>query len=261
MPGSAKWTGFRQNPRRLNPDHAGTALSPLPDPTGAQGNAMTSHADVVAPRISPTRTLAISSALVLHAGAFALLVAPVRAPDRDAEVMPPKIEVAMLERVIPAPPPPPVVPITPPRPTPVPVQRVAPPVVLPNPEPAQTAADVVPEIVPPNDALPFDGAGADSGPFVPEQIGALSYLDAPPPRYPSRAITRHMEGDVLLRVTVGNDGRPEAIEVQQSSGHAVLDRAAVDQVRKRWRFRPLIVNGLPSRAIGLVPIRFSLDRH
>ncbi|HRG15818.1 MAG TPA: energy transducer TonB [Pseudomonadota bacterium] len=222
---------------------------------------MTSHADVVAPRISPTRTLAISIALVLHAGAFALLVAPVRAPDRDAEVMPPKIEVAMLERVIPPPPPPPVVPITPPRPTPVPVQRVAPPVVLPNPEPAQTAADVVPEIVPPNDALPFDGAGADSGPFVPEQIGALSYLDAPPPRYPSRAITRHMEGDVLLRVTVGNDGRPEAIEVQQSSGHAVLDRAAVDQVRKRWRFRPLIVNGLPSRAIGLVPIRFSLDRH
>jgi hypothetical protein len=66
---------------------------------------MTSHADVVAPRISPTRTLAISIALVLHAGAFALLVAPVRAPDRDAEVMPPKIEVAMLERVIPPPPP------------------------------------------------------------------------------------------------------------------------------------------------------------
>ncbi len=50
-------------------------MPPLPDPTGAQGNAMTSHADVVTARISPTRTLAISIALVLHAGAFALLIA------------------------------------------------------------------------------------------------------------------------------------------------------------------------------------------
>ncbi len=219
---------------------------------------MTSHADVVTARISPTRTLAISIALVLHAGAFALLIAPVRAPDREAEVLPPKIEVVMHERVIPPPPPPPVVPITPPRPTPTPVQRTSPPVVIPNPEPAQTLADVVPEIVPPTETTPFDSAGTDSGPFVPAQIGALSYLDAPPPRYPSRATTQRLEGEVLLRVTVGEDGHPEAIEVQQSSGHEVLDRAAVDQVRKRWRFRPLIVDGLPSRAIGLVPIRFSL---
>ena len=65
---------------------------------------------------------------------------------------------------------------------------------------------------------------------------------------------------MLLRVTVGTNGRPETIELQQSSGHEVLDRAAIEQVRKRWRFRPLIVNGLPSRAIGLVPIHFSLDR-
>lgn len=232
----------------------------MPVRTGLQGNAMSHTNDVVRPRLSPARTLAISIALVLHASAFALLVAPVCAPDLVTAPEPPKIEVVMHERVIP-PPPPPIVPITPPRPTAVPVRRVAPPAaVIPNPEPAQTKDDVVPDLVPPADPSPFDASGVDSGPFVPTQIGALSYLDAPPPRYPARAIARHLEGDIVLRVTVGADGRPEAIEVQQSSGHDLLDRAAIEQVRKRWRFRPLIVDGLPSRAIGLVPIRFSLDR-
>ena len=219
---------------------------------------MTRYADAARQPLSPTRTLAISIALVLHAAAFALLMAPVRAPDLEADQEPPEIEVVMQERVIPPPPPPPVVPITPPRPAPALVQRTSPPVVIPNPLPAQTQADVVPVIAPPDVDLPTERAGNDA--FVPSQIGALSYLDAPPPRYPSRAIARQLEGEVLLRVTVGADGRPEKVELQQTSGHTLLDHAAIEQVQKRWRFRPLIVDGLPSRAIGLVPIRFSLDR-
>jgi protein TonB len=221
-----------------------------------------SHAAAVdTRRIHPARTLAISAALVLHAGAFALLVAPVRPPDLLPPPALPQIEVVIQERVIPPPPPPPVVPITPPRPTPVPVRRAPqPPATIPNPEPAATLDEVVPEIVAPTETTSFDAAIADSVPFVPAQIGVLSYLDAPPPRYPARAIAQRLQGEVLLRVTVGMDGRPEAVELQQGSGHAVLDRAAVDQVRKRWRFRPLIVDGLPSRAVGLVPIRFSLEQ-
>ena len=219
-----------------------------------------SHAAAIdRPRIHPARTLAISVALVLHAGAFALLVAPVRPPDLMPPPALPQIEVVIRERVIP-PPQPPVVPITPPRPTPVPVRRVPqPPAAIPNPEPAPTLAELVPDLVAPTETAPFDASVADSGPFLPSQIGALSYLDAPPPRYPARAIARRLQGEVLLRVTVGRDGRPEAVDLQQGSGHAVLDRAAVEQVRKRWRFRPLIVDGLPSRAVGLVPIRFSLE--
>lgn len=220
---------------------------------------MTRHAEIAAQHISPARTLAISIALVLHLGAFALLVAPVRAPNVEAHRVPTQIEALIQERLIPPPPLPPVVPITPPRPTPVSVQRTPAPVVIPDPEPAQTRADVVPEIAPPEFDATTDDVGALSDSFVPGQIGALSYLDAPAPRYPSRAIARQLSGEVLLRVTVGADGRPEKVELQQSSGHALLDRAALEQVRKRWRFRPLIVAGLPSRAIGLVPIRFSLD--
>lgn len=221
---------------------------------------MNQDADFAATRIHPARTLAISVALVLHAGAFAVLVAPVRPPDLAPTRALPQIEVVMQERRIPPPPAPPQVPIAAPRPTPA-VARPAPqpPVAIPNPVPAESVADVVPDTLP-VDLMPSPDTGdADRTPFLPAQIGALSYLDAPPPRYPTRAIAQRLRGEVLLRVTVGTDGRPETVELQQGSGHAVLDRAAIDQVRKRWRFRPLIVDGLPSRAVGLVPIRFSLE--
>ena len=113
--------------------------------------------------------------------------------------------------------------------------------------------------VPPTTALRWIGQMSDAGDaFTPAQIGSLSYLEAAAPRYPLAAIKRRLEGEVLLIVTVGPDGRPEAVDVQRSSGHAILDRAAIDQVQRRWRFRPLIVNGLPTRARGLVPIRFDL---
>lgn len=219
---------------------------------------MSRHAEIARPRISPARTLAIGIALVLHASAFALLLAPMRAPDRAADRLPPEVEWVMPERVIPPPPPPPVVPIVPPRAMPVPTQRRPLPAVIPNPEPAQTQTDVVPDMAPPDTDSLIDPTGGDLASFVPSQIGALSYLDAPAPRYPPRALTRRIEGDVLLRVTVAENGRPERVELQRSSGHALLDRAAIEQVQKRWRFRPLLIDGRPSRAVGLVPIRFVL---
>lgn len=219
---------------------------------------MSRYADIASPRFSPARTLAISIALVLHASAFTLLLAPMRAPDRAADRLPPEVEWVMPERLIPPPPLPPVVPITPPRQLPIAPRRPLPPAVIPNPEPAQALSDVVPDTAPPNTDFSIDPVGSDAESFVPGQIGALSYLDAPAPRYPQRALTRRIEGDVLLRVTVGDDGRPQRVELQRSSGHALLDRAAIEQVQKRWRFRPLIIDGRPSRAVGLVPIRFVL---
>lgn len=215
-------------------------------------------ADFDTRRISPARTLAIAVALVLHLAAFALLIAPVRPPAPDLAFDVPDIQIVMPERLIPPPPLPPVVPATPPRTTPVAERRTPAPVLIPNPEPAQTRDDVVQEIVPPTPDPVVDGAGDTGDAFTPAQIGSLSYLEAAAPRYPLAAIKRRLQGEVLLIVTVGPDGRPEAVDVQRSSGHAILDRAAIDQVQRRWRFRPLIVNGLPTRARGLVPIRFDL---
>ena len=212
-------------------------------------------------RINPARTGAISVALILHITAFALLLAPVRPADLGFAPTPPVIEVMMPERVRPIPPPP-VVPITTPRP-PTLAQRprqAAPPAAISNPEPAVSMADLVEPTAPTLPDLGDLPALGDGAAFAPELIGSASYLSAPAPRYPTLAIKRGWEGEVLMIVTIGANGAPEAVELHQSSGHAVLDRAAIEQVQKRWRFRPLLVDGSPTRSRAMIPVRFSLQR-
>lgn len=57
------------------------------------------------------------------------------------------------------------------------------------------------------------------------------------PRYPLMARLREWEGVVVLRVLVNQDGAVERIEIQQSSGHGILDEAARRAVHG-WRFSP-----------------------
>lgn len=54
--------------------------------------------------------------------------------------------------------------------------------------------------------------------------------------FPQRSQQQGEYGDVKLLVKVGADGRASAVAVQQSSGFATLDKAAVDSVTNHWRF-------------------------
>jgi protein TonB len=56
--------------------------------------------------------------------------------------------------------------------------------------------------------------------------------------YPSRALREEREGTTGFRVTVGPDGRVTDCQVTSSSGHADLDAATCDNVRRRARFTP-----------------------
>ncbi|MEZ5978965.1 MAG: TonB family protein [Planctomycetota bacterium] len=76
----------------------------------------------------------------------------------------------------------------------------------------------------------------------PESDAPPELLEAPPPRYPTLAVRRKYEGSVLLLVVVAADGSVRDVVVEESSGHDVLDGAAVDAVRT-WRF----VRGAPDR--------------
>ena len=77
------------------------------------------------------------------------------------------------------------------------------------------------------------------------------------PTYPERARARGWEGRVLLRVEVTADGRAAAVSIANSSGYAVLDRAARNAVR-RWRFTPAMKAGVRSASTVTVPVRFVL---
>lgn len=51
-------------------------------------------------------------------------------------------------------------------------------------------------------------------------------------RYPSAARMKHLEGRVVLRAVIGEDGSLSDLSVEQSSGHGILDREAMDLVRR-----------------------------
>ena len=56
--------------------------------------------------------------------------------------------------------------------------------------------------------------------------------------YPSRALREEREGTTGFRVSVGPDGRVTDCQITSSSGHADLDQATCDNVRRRARFNP-----------------------
>ena len=79
----------------------------------------------------------------------------------------------------------------------------------------------------------------------------------PAPRYPADALRNQESGTVLLRVEVGVDGVPTAVDVVRSSRSRSLDRAAGEAVRQ-WRFRPAQRNGQPVAGTVQVPVSFNL---
>lgn len=77
------------------------------------------------------------------------------------------------------------------------------------------------------------------------------------PVYPSVARRRGFQGVVVVTVEVAADGVAQSVVVQRSSGHPVLDSAAVSAV-SNWRFTPARRAGQAVRATLEVPIRFRL---
>ncbi len=69
---------------------------------------------------------------------------------------------------------------------------------------------------------------------------------------------RREEGEVRVAVTVGPDGRPLRVSLAKSSGHPLLDQAAVDAVRT-WTFEPARASGVAVTSEVVVPVRFSLS--
>jgi periplasmic protein TonB len=49
-------------------------------------------------------------------------------------------------------------------------------------------------------------------------------------RYPSDALARGLEGRVLVTAVIGTDGQVRGVKLAESSGHAMLDKAALDKV-------------------------------
>ncbi|MEG2806018.1 energy transducer TonB, partial [Stenotrophomonas sp.] len=72
----------------------------------------------------------------------------------------------------------------------------------------------------------------------------LAYWRTHLPRYPTIAFRAGVEGEVVLRVDVGADGRAIGVVVEQSAGNPHLDRAAMEALRTH-PFLPATAAGQP----------------
>ncbi len=96
-----------------------------------------------------------------------------------------------------------------------------------------------------------------------QRVGAVRmarpmYRVNPPPVYPKLARKRGYEGTVVLQVLVNKQGRVDDLQINLSSNHAMLDRAALNSVRK-WHFEPGIRGSKTVDMWVKVPVTFKLD--
>jgi len=103
------------------------------------------------------------------------------------------------------------------------------------------------------------GAGEGSGNGRGGGVSAQpDYHVNPKPPYPLIARRLGVQGVVILRVHVREDGRVAAVELAHSSGFTLLDESATRTVRESWRFLPARIDGTPVSSWVEVPIRFVL---
>jgi periplasmic protein TonB len=58
-------------------------------------------------------------------------------------------------------------------------------------------------------------------------------------RYPPQALDNGWEGEVVVRMAIAPDGSIARLDVRSSSGHAALDRQALEMFRKATAERPV----------------------
>lgn len=128
----------------------------------------------------------------------------------------------------------------------------------------QPSPEVVSPIVPTETPVPTEVSSAPPQPVTAppglpdrEPDYQAAYLNNPVPAYPMVARRMGWQGKVVLSVEVLASGLPGQVKLHQSSGHDVLDNAALQAVRG-WRFVAARQGGQVVSKWFLVPIPFIL---
>lgn len=187
-----------------------------------------------------------------------------------SEMVPPKplpvVQVSLLAP--PTPPEPRVVPLQQPpppklerQPKPVVEKAISAPTPVPVMQPvAEQAAQQAPvAVAPPAPPSPAPLQPAAEPVIEPPRYNA-AYLSNPPPAYPLAARRRGVEGTVLVRAEISAGGECQRAELKKTSGHEMLDQAALEAVKK-WHFLPAKRGSQAVVAWVEVPITFKLENN
>ena len=221
----------------------------------------------------------VSSVVLFHVAALWALHTGLL--QRVVEVVVPIMAISQAEPPPPPPKPPePVKPPEPPKtpPPPKPLQPVLTPPTTPQPpapttpEPpavlsAPTAAPTAPAVpaaapAPPAPPTPPSPPPAAPAPPPPAKVelptSKADYLHNPPPDYPRMSKRLGEQGRVVVKVLIGEDGRPQKAELFTSSGFERLDKSAMEAAM-RWRYVPGKRGGVAEAMWYQVPIQFTLE--
>ena len=79
------------------------------------------------------------------------------------------------------------------------------------------------------------------------------------PRYPSQALSRKIEGYVVLRLQVTKEGTVSDVEVVDSDPKGVFEREAI-RAAWRYKFKAKLVDGKPVEQVATLPFEFNLEK-
>ena len=113
-----------------------------------------------------------------------------------------------------------------PRQEPERIAEPAPPAPAPAPVPAPPVAAAKPQPAPAVPAVP------DAASLIAQYRAALLAEARRHKRYPLVALDNGWEGEVVVRMAIAADGSIAGLDVKSSSGHAALDRQALEMFRK-----------------------------
>jgi protein TonB len=134
-----------------------------------------------------------------------------------------------------------------------PTPAAPPPPELILPEPPKPEAATPPKKPPPVEKPKPDEKPASSAKTWDQAIAQqLKKLNDRQQYYPQEAIARGLQGEVLVLVIIDENGNITAARVEESSGHKILDEAALRNVRS--------IRSLPADAPreAVLPLRFRL---
>lgn len=107
--------------------------------------------------------------------------------------------------------------------------------------------------------IPAACAGKTDDPVFDPDPPAWQLAPRPPPRYPPAAAAQALQGRVWVSMLVDAQGQVVAAILRRSSGHDVLDQAAIAEVRA-WRFTAGTTHRPPGTlSLMVVPVNYILD--
>jgi protein TonB len=117
--------------------------------------------------------------------------------------------------------------------------------------PSENATQPAPKVAKQVEAV---GQGQDDTKTIVSGVIPISRVE---PRYPPRAVARHIEGWVKIEFTILPDGSVSEASVVNAQPEGTFDESALDAIQE-WKFKPKIINGIAVKQRATQTLQFKL---